>query len=132
MIAISIPFRIEGGTVVSTSDPDRIARQKIIDVLATRRFERPVDPRYGAGMYSLLFENVDNDPDDPVFADFKLDALRELRDRVSNVRVIDMRIDQLEDSTYQITVYYSLPMSSVQTLVFSILAPAALTEETPI
>jgi hypothetical protein len=132
VIAVSIPFRIESGTVAVTSDPDRIVRQKIIDVLATRKFERPTDPRYGAGMYSLLFENFDDDPDDPVFADFKLDAIREIRDRVSDVQSTDMRIEQFEDSTYRITVFYRTPLSSIQTVTFVVNVPELLTEETPL
>ena len=125
---IAVPFRFTGGRVAATTDPDTVARQKIIDVLTTAPSERFGLPNYGAGLYSLLFEPID----ELVEADFKMDAMMELRDRVSGVTIHDIRIkqNQVDESTADIYVYYSLPLSPAQTFSFTI--TNTLTEESPL
>ena len=125
---ISIPFRFTGGRVASTTNVDTVARQKIIDVLTTSPAERFGLPNYGAGLYSLLFEPID----ELVEADFKMDAMLEIQERVSGATVHDIRIKQnaIDESTADIYVYYSLPLSPAQTFSFTI--TNTLTEESPL
>jgi len=122
---ISVPFRFSGGKVAATTDYDAIARQKIIDVLTTSPYERFGVPNYGAGIRGLLFESID----ELVESDFRLDAITEVQNRVSGVTVHDIRIRQseLDESTANVHVLYSLPLSSAQTLTFTI--TSLLTEE---
>ena len=128
MKSISIPFRFTGGRVSTTRNYDAIVRQKIIDVLVSSPPERMGLPNYGANLYSLLFEPID----ELVEADFKTDAILEIQDRVSGVTIHDIVIKQnsTSESTADIFVYYSLPLSPAQTLVFTI--TTQLTEESPL
>lgn len=128
MRSISVPFRFSGGRVVATRNYDSIVRQKIIDVLTTSPAERMGLPNYGANIYGLLFEPIDS----LIESDFKTDAIIEIQDRVSGVTIHDIRITQsdLSESTAEVTVYYSLPLSPAQTLTFTV--TNQLTEESPL
>lgn len=128
MKSISVPFRFTGGKVATTTNSDAIIRQKIIDVLTTSPPERMGLPNYGASIYALLFEPIDT----LVEADFKTDAIIELQDRISGVTIhnIVIRQNEIDVSTAEIYVYYSLPLSPVQTLGFTI--TNQLTEESPL
>lgn len=128
MKSISVPFRFTGGRVATTRDYSTIVRQKIIDVLTTSPTQRMGLPNYGANAYALLFESID----ELVSSDFVTDATIELQDRVSGIRIHDMRIKQSEDNetTAEIIVKYSLPLSPAQTLTFNI--TSQLTEESPL
>lgn len=128
MKSVSIPFRFSGGRVASTRNYDTIVRQKIIDVLTTTPTERMGFPTYGASLYSLLFEPIDS----LVESDFKTDAIMELQNRISGVAIHDITIRQNEfhETTAEITVYYSLPLSPAQTLRFTV--TNQLTEESPL
>jgi len=96
MKAISIPFRFENGSVASTEDNSTIAKQRIIDVLATSKYERVMRPEYGAGISSLLFE-----PLDPLLlSDYKVDALADLNENVSNAKILDMSFQTSGDFVY--------------------------------
>ena len=125
---IAVPFRFDGGRVGTTTNPDTVARQKIIDVLTTSHYERLGLPSYGAGIRGLLFEPIDS----LVEADFKIDAINEVHNRVSGVTIHDIRIKQsdIEESTAEIFVYYSLPLSPIQVLSFVL--TETLTEESPL
>lgn len=125
---IAVPFRFDGGRVGTTTNPDTVARQKIIDVLTTSHYERLGLPSYGAGIRGLLFEPIDS----LVEADFKIDAINEVHNRVSGVTIHDIRIKQsdIEESTAEIFVYYSLPLSPIQVLSF--ILTETLTEESPL
>lgn len=125
---ISVPFRFSGGRVVATTNPDTIARQKIIDVLTTSPAERFGFPNYGAGLYALLFEPID----ELIEADFKTDAMIEIGNRVSGVTVHDLVVRQnaIETSNADIYVYYSLPLRPAQTFTFTV--TNTLTEESPL
>jgi phage baseplate assembly protein W len=126
--SIAVPFRFSGGRVAVTRNYDKIIRQKIVDVLTTSPPERMGLPNYGASLYELLFEPID----ELVESDFKTDAIIELQDRVSGVTIHDLYIRQNEfyESTAEITVYYSLPLSPAQTLTFTV--TSQLTEESPL
>lgn len=128
MKSIAVPFRFSGGRVAVTRNYDKIIRQKIVDVLTTSPPERMGLPNYGASLYELLFEPID----ELVESDFKTDAIIELQDRVSGVTIHDLYIRQNEfyESTAEITVYYSLPLSPAQTLTFTV--TSQLTEESPL
>lgn len=128
MKSIAVPFRFSGGRVAVTRNYDKIVRQKIVDVLTTSPPERMGLPNYGASLYELLFEPID----ELVESDFKTDAIIELQDRVSGVTIHDLYIRQNEfyESTAEITVYYSLPLSPAQTLTFTV--TSQLTEESPL
>lgn len=128
MKSIAVPFRFSGGRVAVTRNYDKIIRQKIVDVLTTSPPERMGLPNYGANLYELLFEPID----ELVESDFKTDAIIELQDRVSGVTIHDLYIRQNEfyESTAEITVYYSLPLSPAQTLTFTV--TSQLTEESPL
>lgn len=136
MKSISIPFRFSNGKVAETSDNDTIARQRITDVLSTRKFERVMRPEYGAGISDLLFE-----PLDPlVFADYRIDALSEVNSNVSNARITDISVKQGDsvqyngdtDSTLSVQVVYSVAGKGSSVFRFTVNSNAILTEETPI
>lgn len=147
MKSISIPFRFESsakipasssakGTTASTTDNDSIARQKIADVLATRKYERVMRPEYGGAISDLLFE-----PLDPlVFADYRIDALADINQNISNAYIRDIQIGQpdviqyngTDDSTLNVRVVYDV--AGKGTTVYSFIANSTtiLTEESPI
>jgi phage baseplate assembly protein W len=136
MKSISIPFRFENGVVASTTDNDKIARQRIADVLATNSFERVMRPEYGAGISNLLFE-----PLDPlIFADYKIDAINILNDGVSNARIQDLQIregnglnyNDSGDSTLVVNVVYSVANSGTATYTITLDGTRILTEESEI
>lgn len=128
MRSILVPFNFSGGGVSVTRNQDTIIRQKIVDVLTTSAPERFGLPNYGADIYSLLFQPID----ELVEADFKTDAIIALQERVRGVTIHDVRLKQheLEESTVEVYVYYSLPLGSTQT--FSFTVTSQLTEESPL
>lgn len=136
MKSISIPFNFANGRVSTTSDNNAIAKQKITDVLVTRKYERVMRPEYGAGINSLLFE-----PMDPlVFADYRIDALSDLNTNVSNAYIRDIQIRQgspvqyngSDDSTLDVRVVYDVAGMGTTVFTFTVNSTQILTEETPI
>lgn len=136
MKAISIPFRFENGRVASTTDNNKIARQRITDVLATRTYERVMRPEYGAGVSDLLFEPVDP----LVFADYKIDALTAVNDNVSNAKIKDLIVrtgtsveyNGNEESTLVVSVVYDVAGEGTSVFTVTLDSTKILTEETPI
>jgi len=117
-------------------DQNAMARQQIIDVLTTSKFERTMRPGYGAGANDLLYEPVD----DLIYGEFKTDALLELNKRINIATILDVRIgaartpyfaDDLSN-TIEIAVYYRTASPGVQSFSFNIATPGALTEESVI
>jgi phage baseplate assembly protein W len=136
MKSISVPFRFENGAVASTTDNDKIARQRIADVLATRSYERVMRPEYGAGISDLLFE-----PLDPlIISDYKIDAINTLNDSVGNARIRDLRIregntvdyNNSGDSTLVVSVVYSVSETGTSTYTLTLDGTRILTEESAI
>lgn len=133
MLSISIPFRFEDGKVSDTENNSIIAKQRIIDVLATDRFERVNRPEYGLSLNSLLFDNFDP----LVFADYKVDALRTLNDYVSNARIVDLQINRgnsmlvgnSEESSVLLRVIYRTSDGNTATFVANLSPNTFLTEE---
>jgi phage baseplate assembly protein W len=123
MRSIYLPFQFNNGKVATTSDFDEIIKQKIIDVLAVTKTERPMRPRYGLGTYTFLYEPVDP----LIWEDFKQDALVELREAVSGVRINDIVIaegdgsrGEEEGSTIYVTVYYSINPSQKSSVTLTV------------
>ena len=120
------PFSITGGRIAVTDDLARQVEQKIRSVLTTDRFERVGIPSYGAGVNQLLFGQID----DLVTADYKVDAMQEIADRVSGIIIVDIRLTSVNDSEADITVFYKLPLAAVRQTTFRIALPGSLSEET--
>ena len=124
MKGLQIPFNVVGGKIADTNDLDRLIEQKIINVLVTGKYERPMIPEYGAGIQALLFDTID----ELVEVDFKIDASSELSNRVSGINIIDIRVEQTSSSEVTITVYYRTPLSPARSTTFT-LPLGILTEE---
>ena len=123
MTSISLPFKISGGSVASTSDTRAISEQKILDVLLTNKNERVMNPRYGASTSSLLFEKMDPN----VLADFKAEAIMDLREAVPTVEIVDIQfkevqteVDSLYNTGLEVFVFYRVPPDNVTTTSFTI------------
>lgn len=136
MRSISIPFQFANGKVVETENDDKIARQRIVDVLATDRYERVNRPEYGANIRSLLFE-----PLDPlIFADYRIDAIKDINDYVSNAKITDLQMREGNpayqggdsESTLVVRVVYRTAAMGTSTFVARIGGTAILTEESTI
>ena len=132
MKAIRVPFSFDGGRINYTIDPATIAEQKIANVLVTNTGERVMQPNYGASTGRLLF-----DISSPMeFADYRVDAVQELRSNVSKTDIIDIRIDNSfysqagEPTIANVNVLYRLPLGSIQATTVSIAVPGQLSEDT--
>ncbi len=136
MRSISIPFRFDGGKVADTEDNGVIAKQRIIDALITDRFERVNRPEYGSSIKTLLFDS--NDP--LVFADYRVDALRDLNEYVSNAKILDLQIKNGndvgygndKDSSLVVRVVYRTSDGNTATFVANLTAGTFITEESTI
>ena len=136
MRSISIPFQFSNGKVIETENDDKIARQRIIDVLATDKYERVNRPEYGSDIRSLLFE-----PLDPlIFADFRIDALQDINDYVSNAKITDIQVREGSpiyqgndsESTLVVRVLYRTATMGSSTFVATITGNSIITEESTI
>lgn len=134
MKSIRVPFSFSGKSVGNTSDPSLIAEQKIINVLTTIAGERVMQYGYGASASALLFDVFSN----LEFADFKVDALQELRRTISNVEVLDIRVDEsfytrtADPAVATLLVLYRLPLGTTQAVTVKIAVPGLLTEDSVI
>lgn len=88
LLTISVPFTFTDAGVATTDDPDEIARQEIINILMTEKYERVMDPSYGAGTARLLFQTLDS----LVVADYKEETLAHLNRHLSNCVVMALNI----------------------------------------
>lgn len=88
MRTISVPFTFSGGSVQSTDNPYRIARQEIINVLMTDAYERVMAPSYGASTTRLLYQTLDS----LSVADYKEEAIGMLNQHLSNATVTNLTI----------------------------------------
>src|SRR5687767_15822508 len=123
MTSLQVPFNISNGRVLETSDSQRIQEQKIANVLVTGKLERHMIPDYGAGVASLLFDVID----ELVEVDFKEDARAEVLARVSGVTIVDIKAEQYGESQVNLTVFYRMPLSPIQSMRLSVTVPGALT-----
>lgn len=123
MRSIALPFRIINGRVATLTDQFDIIEQKILDVLLTNNRERVMNPRYGSSVYSLLYEIID----DNVIADFKTEAMMDLRESVDGVDIVDIKFrpsnlygDSEYNTTLEVSVFYRIPPALTRTLTFSV------------
>jgi phage baseplate assembly protein W len=136
MKSISIPFRFSNGRVADTEDNGIIAKQRIIDCLATDRYERVARPEYGANIKSLLFDNFDP----LVFADYRIDAIAALDSNVRNAKIVDLQIrnkdtfsyGSSDESTISVRVVYRTSDGGTATFVANLDPNKILTEESTI
>jgi len=126
--SFSIPFRFTGGKVAFTTDPTTEIEQKIVDCLVTSPMERIGVTDYGANLYNLVFENID----DLVEGDLRLDIVSEIESRVSGATVVGVEFKEHAwyDSTVVCRIAYSMPLSPPR--VVEVNLSALLTEETPL
>lgn len=123
MKSLRMPIEFSNGRIATLSDTSKIVKQKIIDVLVTSARERVMNPNYGAGAYSLLYDTLDP----LVFADFKQEAISDLNKNVSNARILDI-IVQPKDSVYigetdtslEVNVVYQIPPHQQATMSFTV------------
>jgi phage baseplate assembly protein W len=135
MATFKTPFYIaESGKVAVEKDPNKGIEQQIIDVLTTAPFERPIKPGYGANAMSLLYEPVD----DLLYAEFKMDALLTLSQRVPSASITNLIVSPSNTVNYaqigetvglNIVVQYRTNLSTTQTFSFKLAVPSELTEE---
>jgi phage baseplate assembly protein W len=136
MKAIKLPFQFINGRLATTTSPEVAAKQKIIDVLTTGKFERVMRHNYGVGLQELVFEPVD----ELAFVDFKTDALHTMAETLSRVEVVDLviapsnstRYYGADETTVVVNVVYRLPLGALKVLSFNLAIPGLLNEDTPI
>ena len=136
MRSISIPFRFSNGKIAYTDNNGVIAKQRIIDALTTDRFERVNRPEYGASIKTLLFDNFDP----LVFADYRIDAISDLNDYVSNAKILDLQIKNGnsinygndEEANLIVRVVYRTSDGNTATFVANLSAGTFITEESTI
>jgi phage baseplate assembly protein W len=126
MKSISVPFRFtsDTGAVSTNSSINNIVEQNIIDILTTSPGERVMNPKYGAGLKNLLFEELD----ELVFAEYRVDAIQELNEYLTTGKVIDLNIIVPEnnfygedtDTTITVSVKYVVPPYGASVVTFNI------------
>lgn len=126
MKSISIPFSFtsDTGAISTTSSLDAIMEQNIIDILTTSPGERIMEPKYGANIRNLLFE----EPDPLVFAEYRMDAISDLNTNLPFGRVTDVQIGIPNetfsgsdyDTTVSISVKYVVPPYNSSVVTFNI------------
>jgi phage baseplate assembly protein W len=126
MKSISVPFRFtsDTGAVATSSSLNSVVEQNIIDILTTSPGERVMNPKYGAGLKNLLFEEMD----ELVFAEYRVDAIQELNEYLTTGKVVDLNIRVPEsnfygedtDTTITISVKYVVPPYGASVVTFDI------------
>ena len=86
--SISVPFTFSGGSLQTTDDPHTIARQEILDVIMTNKYERVMLPYYGAATRRLLFQSLDA----LMVADYEEETLDILNRHLSNSRAMSLTV----------------------------------------
>jgi len=123
MKAIYLPFQFKNGSVATVGDFDSIIKQQILDVLSVSNEERVMNPDYGVGAYSMIYELIDP----LVWEDFKEVAMREISDNVRGVNIIDIVIsnndpEQMgsEQTSVYISVFYEISPSQKSSVTLSV------------
>lgn len=126
MKSIQIPFSFasDTGGINTVSSLDDIIRQHIIDVLTTGQGERIMNPKYGANIRNLLFE----EPDPLIFSEYRMDALLDLNASLPFGKATDIQIGMPEttysgtdyDTTVSISVKYTVPPYTSSVVTFNI------------
>ena len=126
MKSISVPFRFtsDSGAVATSSSLAAVVEQNIIDILTTSPGERVMNPKYGAGLKNLLFEEMD----ELVFAEYRNDAIQELNEYLTTGKVVDLSIivpqnnfyGEDTDTTITVSVKYVVPPYGASVVTFNI------------
>lgn len=126
MKSISVPFRFtsDSGAVATSSSLAAVVEQNIIDILTTSPGERVMNPKYGAGLKNLLFEEMD----ELVFAEYRMDAIQELNEYLTTGKVVDLSIivpqnnfyGEDTDTTITVSVKYVVPPYGASVVTFNI------------
>lgn len=123
MKAIYLPFQFKNGSVATVGDFDSIIKQQILDVLSVSNEERVMNPDYGVGAYSMIYELIDP----LVWEDFKEVAMREISDNVRGVNIMDIVIsnndpEQMgsEQTSVYISVFYEISPSQKSSVTLSV------------
>lgn len=126
MNSISIPFSFtsDTGGVSTISSINRVIEQQILDILSTHPGERVMSPRYGGGIKSILFEELDP----LVFSEYRIDFMQELNDYLTVGKVIDMAIYAAEEdysgkeweTSVVVAVKYAVPPFGSSVVTFNI------------
>lgn len=126
MKSISVPFRFtsDSGAVATSASLASIVEQNIIDILTTSPGERVMNPKYGAGLKNLLFEEMD----ELVFAEYRMDAIQELNEYLTTGKVVDLSIivpqdnfyGEDTDTTISVSVKYVVPPYGASVVTFNI------------
>jgi len=123
MKAIYLPFQFKNGSVATVGDFDSIIKQQILDVLSVSNEERVMNPDYGVGAYSMLYELIDP----LVWEDFKEVAMREISDNVRGVNIMDIVISNNgqsqmpnEQTSVSISVFYEISPSQKSSVTLSV------------
>lgn len=116
MKAIKTPLTFRNGVMDTVTDSDSIAKQKITDVLVTTPGERVMRPTYGAGVYTLLFEPMD----ELVFSDFQTEALASIEENVTGSATVGLDVvpasEVIDETTLTVTAYYQIPPSTTSSV----------------
>lgn len=136
MSSIKIPFTFDSGRVSTTKSSSIVAEQKIVDVLVTSKYERPMRHDYGAGINQLLFEPIDT----LNLSDFSTDAKQEMAANITRVTILNIGITEGDavaaygnpDTTLGVSVSYQIPLGSPQVLSFKVDSMGLIVEDTPI
>ena len=123
-IVVQFSFTSDTGAVSTTSFLNTIIEQQILDILITNPGERVMNARYGAGLNSLLFEEMDP----LVFAEYRVDAMQELNEFLTVGKVVDMNITMPDnnfsfdetESTITVSVRYSVPPFGSSVVTFNL------------
>lgn len=123
MKSLRMPISFTNGRISTLSDVQSIVKQKIIDVLVTANRERVMNPNYGAGAYTLLYDTLDP----LVFADFKQEALSDINRNVSNAQILDIIVNTKDslyvgetNTTLEINVVYQIPPHQQSVMTFEV------------
>ena len=98
MRTISVPFTFSGGNLQTTEDPHQIARQEILDVLMTDKYERVMQASYGAATRRLIFQTGDS----LLVADYKEETVSGLNRHLSNSKVISLTVSDAPPDRLQV------------------------------
>jgi hypothetical protein len=123
MKAIYLPFQFKNGSVATVGDFDSIIKQQILDVLSVSNEERVMNPDYGVGAYSMIYELIDP----LIWEDFKEVAMREISNNVRGVNIMDIVIssndpEQMgsEQTSVYISVFYEISPSQKSSVTLSV------------
>jgi uncharacterized protein len=110
---ISVPFRIEDGSVVTVVGRDNIVREAIFSLVMTKVGERVMEPSYGSNVHQSLWEGQDSTAVAVLLADIRSMIERGFPDVSAPVVEVDQT--SLEEGTLAIIIEYFTDGSSVPT-----------------